>query len=284
MYKLLSDGVTNHKIKKNIKEGYNTYSLNFAHSDLSGFNVCPKANKLTEQEQNKNKSNCSSCCVGYNGFASIHSSIMESRIKKTLSYFLDKESFLNSLVYEIQKAIEQSNKKGLKPSFRLNAYSDIRLENDVIPITYERYKKEFPNNKLLKKFFKEDGLNVAYLNIFILFPNVDFYDYTKLLNRKVPKNYQLTFSHHNADFIETTQALESGLNVAIVFEELPKFIRVNKIKYHVIDGDKTDLRLDEKINNKNVVVGLKFKGSKAKLNNAINEGFAISKNNTSLYY
>ncbi|OUW96251.1 MAG: hypothetical protein CBD97_01610 [Pelagibacteraceae bacterium TMED237] len=256
-FNLLSNGVTNHKIKKNIKEGYNTYSLNHAHSDLSGFNVCPKANKLTEQEQNKNKSNCSQCCVGYGGFASIHPSVMESRIKKTLSYFLDKKSFLNSLIYEIEKAIIQSNKKGLKPSFRLNAYSDIRLENDII----------------------KDGKN-----IFELFPNCDFYDYTKLLNRKTPKNYQLTFSHHNSDFIETTQALESGLNVAIVFEELPKFIRVNKIKYHVINGDKTDLRLDEKVNNKNVVVGLKFKGSKAKLNNAINEGFCIAKNNNSLTY
>ena len=56
-YKLLSDGKINHKIKKNIKLGYNTYSLNFAHSDLSGYNVCPIANKLTEQENNPNKSN-----------------------------------------------------------------------------------------------------------------------------------------------------------------------------------------------------------------------------------
>ena len=92
---LLSNGKLNHKIKKNIKLGYNTYSLNFAHSDLSGFNVCPMANKLTEQENNINKSNCSSCCVGYNGFASIHNSVMESRIKKTLSYFLDKKAFLD---------------------------------------------------------------------------------------------------------------------------------------------------------------------------------------------
>ena len=145
----------------------------------------------------------------------------------------------------------------MKPSFRLNAYSDIRHENNIIQ-----------DNK----------------NIFELFPEVDFYDYTKLLNRKTPSNYQLTFSHHNSDFIETTKALETGLNVAIVFEKLPKYINVNGIKYNVIDGDKTDLRLDEKVNGKNVVVGLKFKGSKVKLNNAIEEGFAIAKNNNSLTY
>lgn len=256
-YTLLSDGKTNHKIKKNITENYNTYSLNFAHSDLSGFNVCPKANKLTEQEQNKNKSNCSQCCVGFNGFASIYESVMESRIKKTLSYFLDKDSFYESLIFEIKKAIKESEKLGLKPSFRLNAYSDIRHENNIIK-----------DNK----------------NIFDLFPNVDFYDYTKLLNRKTPSNYQLTFSHHNSDFIETTKALESGLNVAMVFEKLPKRINVNNKTYWVLDGDKTDLRLDEKFNGKNVIVGLKFKGSKAKLKNAVREGFCLSVNNSSLYY
>ena len=96
---LLSDGKINHKIKKNIKLGYNTYSLNFAHSDLSGFNVCPKANKLTTGENNPNKSNCSHCCVGYNGNAQIYKAVMESRIKKTISYFLDREEFLYQLVY-----------------------------------------------------------------------------------------------------------------------------------------------------------------------------------------
>ena len=107
-YNLLSDGKINHKIKKNLKLGYNTYSLNFAHSDLSGYNVCPIANKLTTGENNPNKSNCSSCCVGYNGFASIHNSVMESRIKKTLSYFLDRNTFMESLIYEIDKAIKES--------------------------------------------------------------------------------------------------------------------------------------------------------------------------------
>ena len=41
--------------------------------------------------------------VGANGFASIHASVIESRIKK-LFLFLDRKSFLNQLVYEIEKA------------------------------------------------------------------------------------------------------------------------------------------------------------------------------------
>ena len=254
---LLSKGEINHKLKKNSKLGYYTSSLNLAHSDLSGFNVCPMANKLTENEDNKNKSNCSSCCVGYNGFAQIHSSVIESRINKTLSYFLDKQAFLERLVIEINNAVKLAKKKGLKPTFRLNAYSDIRWENDIIT----------------------DGKN-----IFELFPNITFYDYSKLSNRKVPGNYQLTYSHHKANFEDTSEALLNGMNVAIVFEKLPKMINIKGIEYIVINGDETDLRIDEKIGNKSVVVGLKFKGSKKKLNNALIEGFAISKNNPSLTY
>ena len=182
---------------------------------------------------------------------------MESRINKTLSYFTDRQAFLDRLVIEINNAIKLAKKKDLKPTFRLNAYSDIRYENDIIQ-----------DNK----------------NIFELFPNVTFYDYTKLLNRKIPKNYQLTYSHHKADFKATSEALLNGMNVAIVFEKLPKMINIKGIEYIVINGDETDLRIDEKIGNKSVVVGLKFKGSKKKLNNALIEGFAISENNPSLTY
>ena len=252
---LLSKPEMNFKISKYLKLNYNTYSLNHAHSDLSGFNVCPMANKINDGENNPKKSNCSSVCVGYNGFASIHNSVMESRIKKTLSYFLDREAFLNSLVHEIELAIKQSIKKNLKPTFRLNAYSDIKIEKDII----------------------KDGKN-----IFELFPECDFYDYTKLVNRETPKNYQLTYSHHNPNFIDTIKALNKGLNVAIVFEKLPKFIKIDGKKYGVLDGDVSDLRLNESYKGKNCIIGLKFKGSKAKLQDSILQGFCIAKNNKSL--
>tara|TARA_R100001463_G_scaffold13_1_gene32 strand:- start:931 stop:1722 length:792 start_codon:yes stop_codon:yes gene_type:complete len=262
---LLSKPESNFKISKNLKENYNTYSLNFAHSDISGFNVCAMANRLSKNENNSKKSNCSSDCVGYNGNAQIYRAVMESRIKKTLSYFLDKQSFLNQLVYEVEKAIIQSNKKGLKPSFRLNAYSDIQFEKDIIK-----------DNK----------------NIFQLFPDVKFYDYSKLINRKTPKNYQLTYSHHNPDFKDTIIALNKGLNVAIVFEKLPKQIKINNKIYSVLDGDKTDLRIDEtdKQGN-NCIIGLKFKKGNKKsvtyqdaLKKAVQEGFCLSVNNQSLIY
>lgn len=259
--KLLSNGETNYKLKKNKKDGYLTYSLNFAHSDLSGFNVCPMAQRLSRSgaAQNKKLSSCSSVCVGANGFASIHPSVLESRINKTQAFKLDTENFMLKLVSEVENAIKLAKKKNLKPTFRLNAYSDILFENVKVN---DRFRK---------------------MNIFEMFPNVTWYDYTKIHNRKVPKNYQLTFSHYG-DFEKTSGALENGFNSAIVFEELPSKIWINKKIYSVIDGDKTDLRIDEKINGKSVVVGLKFKGSKAKLKNALLDGFCISKDNKSLIW
>ena len=105
MYNLLSPGVYNSKISKNIKKGYLSFSLNLAHSNLSGFNVCPKAEKLIQdpnnnfQDPEKNYAKCSLDCVGNQGLASVYNTVLESRIKKTIAFFKDRDYFLNSLVF-----------------------------------------------------------------------------------------------------------------------------------------------------------------------------------------
>ena len=243
--KLLSKPTTNYKANKNIKLGYHTYFLSLAHSDISGYNVCPMANKLKAKENNKNKSTCSAVCVGYHGFANIYKSIMKARIRKTKLFYENREEFFRLLIKDIESAIKSSIKKDLIPTFRLNTYSDIKYEN-----------------------IKVNHNNKVYNNIFEIFPNIKFYDYTKIANRKTPKNYELTYSYYG-----NKKALNKEINnknVAIVFDLLPKKYK-NKI---VIDGDKTDLRLTDNDGN-NVIVGLKFKGSKTDLQNGINEGFVI---------
>ena len=42
----------------------------------------------------------------------------------------------------------------------------------------------------------------------------------------------------------------------MVFEKLPRFIKINRIVYKVIDGDKTDLRSQD---TKNSLIALRFK-------------------------
>ena len=91
------------------------------------------------------------------------------------------------------------------------------------------------------------------------FPNVQFYDYTKVRNRKVShlNNYHLTFSKADGNDMDARLAASAGMNVAVVFKELPETYMGRK----VVNGDETDLRfLDEK----SVVVGLKAKGKAKK--------------------
>ena len=244
--KLLSKPATNYKSNKNIDLGYHTYFLSLAHSDISGYNVCPMANKLKAGEQNKNKSTCSSVCVGYNGFANIYKSIMKARIRKTKMFFESRNEFMQLLIKDIQSAINYSLKRGFIPTFRLNTYSDIKFEN--IKVIHN---------------------DIEYNNIFEIFKDIKFYDYSKLTNRKTPDNYELTYSYYgNKKAFKKT--LNTNQNIAVVFDKLPKKYN-NRI---VVNGDKTDLRLKDNDGLKSIV-GLKFKGSKKALKDGINEGFVV---------
>ena len=84
-----------------------------------------------------------------------------------------------------------------------------------------------------------------------------WYDYTKNPFRTTPKNYYLTFSRAECNDDNVQIAIERGLNVAVVFENLPKKFMGRK----VINGDKTDLRFTDP---KNVIVGLIPKGDAKK--------------------
>jgi len=240
---LLSNPITNYKAKKNQSLGVDTYFLSLAHSNTSGYNVCPLANKIGEND--KNKSNCSLVCVAKNGNGS-YPNVIKSRIDKTKRFFEDKDNFMTELVVEIAKAIIKSENKNITPTFRLNSYSDIRWESVKVD--------RFGNN-----------------TIFELFPDVQFYDYTKIENRnELPNNYNLTYSHWGK-WTATEKAMEKGQNVAMVFDvkkadKLPKTFK-GKL---VVDGDKTDLRTPQN-DGLNAIVGLRAKMSKANINKELNK-------------
>jgi len=244
--KLLSDPKTNYKASKNQALQVDTYFLSFAQSDLSGHNVCPMANKATVKENNPKKSNCSYVCVGSNGNAQIYPDIMKARIRKTKRFFEDRENFMTELVVEIAKAIIKSNGKNITPTFRLNSYSDIRWENIKV--------KHFGNN-----------------TVFELFPDIQFYDYTKIENRHLlPNNYALTYSHWGK-WETTEKAIDQGQNVAMVFnvkkaDRLPKMFKGRV----VVDGDKTDLRTPQNDGLK-AIVGLRAKMSMANINKELDK-------------
>ena len=101
-------------------------------------------------------------------------------------------------------------------------------------------------------------------------PNHNFYDYTKDYRKFTTNkfdNYYLTFSYDGHNWSKCSKILKSGKNVAVVFKgEFPKEFKT----WEVIDGDTHDSRWLDK---QGCVVGLSFKGSKARKEVAGNNGF-----------
>jgi hypothetical protein len=92
------------------------------------------------------------------------------------------------------------------------------------------------------------------------FPDVQFYDYTKVFNRLTqerPANYHLTFSKNESNDEECEAALKLGVNVAAVFKTLPQ----QWMGRQVISGDETDVRF---VDGTGIIVGLTAKGQAKK--------------------
>ena len=232
--KLLSTG--NPKILKGLKQGYNTYILHLAPANLSGYETCPKRT-----------AGCTAACLNTAGRGGMFkkgettNAIQQARIRKTKMFFENRIEFMALLVKDIELAIKQSAKKNLIPVFRLNGTSDIAFEK------YEVVR----NGKL-------------YRNIFVAFNEVTFYDYTKILGRKIKDiaNYSLTFSAADGNDKDVAKAIVQGLNVAMVFginKKLP--MPEQYMGLNVFNGDESDLRF---LDPKGVVVGLYAKGKAKK--------------------
>jgi len=217
MFKLLS--TANPKIQKGTKQGYLSFILHLAPADVSGHEVCPKRT-----------AGCTSACLNTAGRGGMFRKgettnvIQKARVRKTKYFFENREAFMEDLVTDIMKAVNFARRKGLIPVFRLNGTSDL---------SWEKYPTRYGAK-----------------NIFDQFPTLQFYDYTKVLGRKVADipNYHLTFSRADGNDADCKKAVAQGMNVATVFDEIPA---------GMYSADETDLRfLDPKVG----VIGLKAKG------------------------
>ena len=216
MFKLLS--TANPKIQKGTKMGYLSFILHLAPADLSGKETCPKRT-----------AGCTAACLNTAGRGGMFkrgentNMIQKARIRKTQYFFNNRAEFMADLVSDINKAIRFAERKGLTPVFRLNGTSDL---------SWEKYTASYG------------------MNIFELFPNVQFYDYTKVLGRKVKHltNYHLTFSKADGNDSDVAEALFQGMSVVAVYDKIPA---------GVPSADETDLRF---LDPKGVMLGLKAKG------------------------
>jgi len=227
---------TNAKTVKGEKIGYYTGILYLAPSDLSGFQVCPMA-KLAK---------CDIACLNTSGRGAFNS-IQLARINKTKYFFNNRNEFMINVYKDIQKGIKKALSLNQELLIRLNGTSDIKFE--YVDFIYN---------------------GIHYNNIMEAFPNVQFYDYTKIPNRNnLPSNYDLTFSYSNAITFHKYNdiAINNGERIAVVFryeKDIPKTFK----GLNVIGGDNSDVR---HIEDKNTIVALYAKGKAIK----DNTGFVV---------
>ena len=216
--KLLSEGATNAKTAKNEIKTFILYLMPY-NQNSEGRNLCPHASK-----------GCAAACLVSAGRGSF-SNVIKARVNKTEMFIKNKLAFLNKLADEITQETAKARRGGYRVAFRLNGTSDV----DFV--------------YMLKKY--------GFLDIETLQPHAVFYDYTKNIQKairyKAHPNYTVTFSRAEDNAVQTALAIKHNINVAAVFNELPKVWR----GVEVVDGDKSDLQM---LKYNGVILGLKAKG------------------------
>jgi len=215
-YKLLGVG-TNAKTVKGDGSEYLTAILYMTPYkimiDGKSFNSCAMAKQAS----------CIDACL-YTAGRGQMSNVQTARQRKAEWFYKDRVGFMKQLYEDIKKFQTYCHKRNIQPCVRLNGTTDIRWE-------------------LIK---------IGAYNIFDWFPEVQFYDYTKIANRKckdIP-NYHLTWSYSNAnpEYAKLLdKALEQGMNAAVVFrsKDFGAYAARYSVRwkdYPVIDGDQDDLR------------------------------------------
>ena len=228
------------KTIKGTKKVYLTAILYLSPHKISGKNLCLFASI-----------GCINACLNIAGRGAMNFT-QKARLNRSLFYIKDKQAFMLNIVNRINNFVKYAKNKNMIPVIRLNGTSDIMLER--IKINYQ---------------------GKTYNNIMEIFPDVQFYDYTKAplkIKKNLPSNYDITYSYSDkaTAFNESMEYLKNNkARVSVVFSgDLPK----NWNGFKVVNADESDLRFLEP---KNVICGLKFKGSKKTLKKAIKEGFVI---------
>lgn len=213
---------SNPKTLKGLKKGYLSAILHLSPSDRSGFQTCAKATV-----------GCRAACLNTAGRGGMglkthgDNGVQKARRRKTHWFFARRAEFMEQLVTEVTRHVAKAERKGFIPCIRLNGTSDLKWE--TIPVG-------------------------GHENIFQMFPDVQFYDYTKVPNRDLGiPNYHLTFSVAESNEADAEAELQRGMNLAVVFDRVPS----EYLGVPVVDGDESDLRF---LDAKGVVVGLKAKG------------------------
>ena len=228
-----------------------TAGLFLAPHKQSGRNVCPMAGA------------CSQVCVLWFSGRTVTQPVRDAMLRRTKLCHDHPELFLEQLRSEIGKLHAKAYRHKKRLFIRLNGSSDLRFDQ-----------------------------------VAEWFPDVEFYDYTKrpdIVKRVLsdrsgwPSNYAITYSwSERVDRGLAERYLQAGHNVSVVFdtEYCPQHGRIGQLPgyamldgfsefYPVVDGDKHDLRHPD-FDGRGNIVGLRFKGSRKRMQAAIDAGFVLS--------
>lgn len=202
------------KTIKGEKRGILTGILYLAPWNLSGYMVCPKASQ-----------GCIAGCLNTAG-RGIYKKTQDARIRKTKFFFENRDAFMALLVSNIEALVRKARRENMIAAMRLNGTSDIAWE---------------------KIRCVRNGR--PHRNLFAAFPDIQFYDYTKVLGRNVKDipNYHLTFSLSENNEKDAAKALQMGYNVAVVMNLRRKAPKPEAwAGMPVINGDSDDIRFMDK--------------------------------------
>jgi hypothetical protein len=219
---------TNAKTIKGEKYGIKTAILYLMPAEQSGVQLCPMASTA----------GCEKACLFTAGRGAM-SNVMLSRLRKTLYFNQYRDQFMHQLQNELIRERAKAKRRGYKLIVRLNGTSDIRFES--IPLGH------------------------SYANIMQALPDIQFYDYTKIANRRhIPANYDLTFSYSGVEAYQpfVAKAVANGERIAVVFRDraIVNTMLANGDTFlglPVVDGDDTDIR---HLDPRGAVVALYAKG------------------------
>ena len=176
------------------------------------------------------KAGCFDLCLKSAGRGKFNN-VVNARNNKSNFYNNDYDLFIELLIHELKLHVINCKKNNVNPSARLNVLSDIPYEKT---------------------------------DIFNMFEEIYFYDYTKRANRldtcnKI-KNYKLMFSYSGKKEYQkqVSRAIKFNNPIAVVFKyEFPKTF----LNRPVFNGDLSDIDNSTK---DNYIIALKAKGSLAR--------------------
>ena len=172
--------------------------------------------------------------------------VAQGRQRKADYWHDDRAGFLDQLTAELRNFEALCTRTDVRPVVRLNVLSDIQWERHGIPQA---------------------------------FPKISFYDYTKQAHRigKTPDNYRLMFSYSGAAKYQpqVKRALKTDAPISVVFTDIPTDPNYRFLGRPVIDGDRSDLI---NLEAGPVIIGLKYKRTKADANMVQQSDFVINPN------